>query len=522
MSASITVRDRRTLPFFMVRLRALQEIRNSISGPRRARALGLYTLLCQMANEQRDVGEQLRVTATYRELTGRGGVSAKTLKVLLLALRAANAARHEIRVDPLQGSMPSLLHLPTQDGPWVGVTVSMAARLAAQTAIPVLPALGLLAVLLEFCDEQREAHGGQLAETTRANVALRVGCGVDTLDTWAKALQDAGVLTITRRRGHGGANLPNIWEITEASQQPAIGDAEAHADQGPQTDTTMAESGPHPPGVGDTPGPRHDITMAEAEQHPPGVTATPGPTDGDALADSEQHPGGKSATAVSDERPINGRGGDQAEGLTPENSFPPTPTGADRMGEAHSVEIEELCEYLAASLSRRATPAILRRPGGWAVAGDTWRTHAAIVLADIDLARARRAVDYLEGDTVLGSQIRTMQALAKRLDEILLRVAATDQRNGAASRSPARANGGAPPWAQAQQRIQDAIRRHGAGGSAAARRALADVHPAYAVFVDSVGWTSLCRDDPQRRQWDWQQAWKQACDTASDSTEEAA
>lgn len=66
MSSAVVVRDRRTLPFFMVRLGVLQEIRQHISGPKRARALDLYTLLCQMANEQRDVGEQIRVTATYR------------------------------------------------------------------------------------------------------------------------------------------------------------------------------------------------------------------------------------------------------------------------------------------------------------------------------------------------------------------------------------------------------------------------------------------------------------------------
>ena len=67
MNAGVVVRDRRALPFFMVRVRALQEIRQHISGPRRARALGLHTLLCQMTNKQRDVGEQIRVTATYRE-----------------------------------------------------------------------------------------------------------------------------------------------------------------------------------------------------------------------------------------------------------------------------------------------------------------------------------------------------------------------------------------------------------------------------------------------------------------------
>lgn len=146
MNSSVVVGDRRALPFFMVRLRALQEIRQHISGPKRARALGLYTMLCQMANEQRDVGEQIRVAATDRQLTDRGGVSPQTLRTLLIALHGARAARPEVRVDAFQGSLPTLFHLPTQEGPWVGVTVIMAQRLAAQTKVATLPALGLLVV----------------------------------------------------------------------------------------------------------------------------------------------------------------------------------------------------------------------------------------------------------------------------------------------------------------------------------------------------------------------------------------
>lgn len=146
MSAAVVVRDRRTLPFFIVRLQALQEIRQHISSPKRARALGLYTLLCEMANEQRDIGEQVRVSATYAQITDRGKLTSKTLRTLLAALQAARAARPEVRVDAFQGSLPTLFHLPTQEGPWVGVTVIMAQRLAAQTKVATLPALGLLVV----------------------------------------------------------------------------------------------------------------------------------------------------------------------------------------------------------------------------------------------------------------------------------------------------------------------------------------------------------------------------------------
>lgn len=184
MSAAITVRDRRDLPFFMVRLHALKEIRNTIGGPRRARALGLYVLLCQIANEQRVDGEHTRLVATWDELARRGSMSKKMLKILSVTLDAAGTARFETRIDPLRGSMPSLIHLRIHDGPWIGLTVTTADRLVNDATAGPLPALGLLAVLLELCAEQRAALGGQRAETTRSDVARRVGCSTDTLDAW--------------------------------------------------------------------------------------------------------------------------------------------------------------------------------------------------------------------------------------------------------------------------------------------------------------------------------------------------
>ena len=66
-----------------------------------------------------------------------------------------------------------------------------------------------------------------------------------------------------------------------------------------------------------------------------------------------------------------------------------------------------------------------------------------------------------------------------------------------------------------------AIRRHGTKRAAAAAE-LAAVHPAYEPFIELVGWTNLCREDPQKRQWDWQQAWKQAVGAVTDTTAEEA
>ena len=189
------------------------------------------------------------------------------------------------------------------------------------------------------------------------------------------------------------------------------------------------------------------------------------------------------------------------------------------MGERSISDVDRLCEHLAASLARRASPAILRRPGGWHVAADAWRRSAAEILGEIDLSRAIAAIECLEADAYLARHIRTMPALADRLDEVLLLGSAVNARS--TTRSAGQPSNGAPAWAEAHQQITAAIRRHGAG-RAAATAELAALHPAYEPFIELVGWTSLCRDDPQKRQWDWQQAWKQATSTTPETTAQEA
>ena len=508
MNAGVVVRDRRALPFFMVRVRALQEIRQHISGPRRARALGLHTLLCQMTNEQRDVGEQRRVTATYRQLTERGGLSSQTLNKLLVALDAARAVRPERRVDAFHGSLPTLFHLPTQDDPWVGVTVIMAQRLAAQTKIKLLPALGLLVVLLEFCDEQREEHGGQLAETTRAKVAARVGCAVDTLDTWANALQAAGVLTITRRRETGGPNLPNLWEITEAGKDPAIADVDDQAAQGRQEDKAPAAPAQHPDGGRTTPPRRDDNTPAAEEQHPPGAGTTPGPHADNTPAAAGQCQGGDSATPVGLAPPINERGRDQTEGLAAENGFPPTPGSADggpEKGEGFRTVLE-LC-------AKRSSRSSRKRGARRRDAATTPTPTCGMPLPRGSSSTTRRTRCSTRSRTWSPIRSSGRRCAACLTSSATSRISATAPTPPAAAHRPRRRSpGGAPTWADAHSQIRLAIRRHGAGGRAAARTELFEQHPAYGRFVDAVGWDALCHASASQADYEWKQAWKHACD----------
>jgi len=214
----VTIRDRRELPFFQVRLKAVQAIRTELNGPRRLRTIGFYGLLCQLANEQRHTGEHRRLQFTYDLLANRGGIARRNVKVMLDYLQHAGVARYERLTDAERGATVSILHLLVHNGSWTPISVAMADRLA--TPRPgghPLRELGLLIILLEFCAAQRESQDGVTAEVTRGEIADQAGLTVDRVDQCNHHLQDAGVLTITRRRSsNGGRHLASLYTIHEA------------------------------------------------------------------------------------------------------------------------------------------------------------------------------------------------------------------------------------------------------------------------------------------------------------------
>ena len=214
----VTIRDRRELPFFQVRLKAVQAIRTELNGPRRLRTIGFYGLLCQLANEQRHTGEHRRLQFTYDLLANRGGIARRNVKVMLDYLQHAGVARYERLTDAERGATVSILHLLVHNGSWTPISVAMADRLA--TPRPgghQLRELGLLIILLEFCAAQRESQDGVTAEVTRGEIADQAGLTVDRVDQCNHHLQDAGVLTITRRRSsNGGRHLASLYTIHEA------------------------------------------------------------------------------------------------------------------------------------------------------------------------------------------------------------------------------------------------------------------------------------------------------------------
>ena len=126
----IEIRDRRELPFFQVRLRALRQIRSQVDGPRRVRTVGFYALICQIANEQRHTGQHRTVQITYEQLAHRSGAGRSSIRRLLDVLCAARVIDYGLVNDPTRAAPVGVMQLLIHDDPWEAITVAMANEIA--------------------------------------------------------------------------------------------------------------------------------------------------------------------------------------------------------------------------------------------------------------------------------------------------------------------------------------------------------------------------------------------------------
>jgi hypothetical protein len=65
----------------------------------------------QLANEQRNIGQQRRVRYSYDLLAARGGVSKGNIAKMLTSLEQAGVLRRQTQPDPERGGSISIAHL---------------------------------------------------------------------------------------------------------------------------------------------------------------------------------------------------------------------------------------------------------------------------------------------------------------------------------------------------------------------------------------------------------------------------
>ena len=493
---AVQVRDRRDLPFFQVRLNAVTAIREVTAGPRRLRAIGFYALLCQLANEQRHVGEHRTVRVTYDALAGRARMSKRSVKLMLDALQRAHVIRYERLNDPDRGAVVSLLHLLILDEPWIAITVAMANQLAApRPSGHLLRDLGQVVVLLEFCAEQRAEHGGLAAEVTRGAIADRTGLAVDRVDDCNRALENCGLLQIERRRAsNGGRYLPSVYTIREAP--------------------TAAHQG----GVS-VPGQRRNGTAKAADGYPQGgVSVLPESQIGTGKAADRYRDSGETATPSTIPPPSYARAGQDVEHISVENipslSTSRTPEG----GEDRTSSYEKLCEALLAAWA----PALGDSPrSAYERDRERWLVAAAGLLQRHPAERLASALSYMVTDEILGSQALTMSGFAKVADQLIARAYARQQRL-ATRLTPGPSTGERLGWEDAKQRLQKAIQRHGREGREGAMRELREQSPLLPRFVEQVRWGSLCEQPLQYVERRYAELWRELIEQVNEQGEEPA
>jgi len=512
--ATVQLRDGR---FVMLPVQRIEATRQSVPGLLRQRALWLVACLHLLADEQRHElgGSAARISQS--DLAAFTGLSPKSLTKITRALLLEPALEITRPLGPT-GPEPTIYRLlGDPSGPRVLITHRALRALRAHVPAGVLA--GTFATYLtiaELANEQR----ADTVTASRQVIARIVGVSsTRSIDEYVAALQNARLIckhALCTRAGQ----QPVTWELVEPGDQHTDTHATPAAAMLSNALGALRNLNSDPVQISAGPDAEPHLTPCNLDGDP--VQSGSGPS---ATGDLTRRNLGQSPSAecqdpaVAPAAPI-ARAGDGRQDKQPQDTLNPNPTmrDAQRGGGGPSREaVEQLCTHFAASLARRATPAILRRPGGWLAAADAWRRAATSILAEIELDRAVRAIDCIEADAYLARHIRDMPTLAERLEEVLLHLSALDARAGT-TQSPATSS--APAWAEANQRISAAIRRHGTTRSAAIVE-LSLEHQAYELFIGLVGWTNLCREDPQRRQWDWQQAWKQACQTAT-NTEEAA
>ena len=401
----------------MVYKQALEAIHEHSEGAARGKALGLYVVLSDLANEQRHVGQHRRIEATYNDLIERlrtpkkrGSIGRSSLRELLTVLDDAAVAHYTVQIDPRIGRIPSVIEIPEQRGRHIQVTIKSIRSLAAQP-IDLLPALGLIATLLALCDDQ----GAPQAEASRKHITGQLGWRSSrTLDALVTALESAGLLKVTQQRDERGRSRPSLWDVIEPDE--SLGTSAAICSE-PGADSGLSGSG----------GGTVRVQAKDDRGAKPGLSSSSTGTVG--VQPQERQGADCTSSGPAAAGPY-ARVGDVRE-KDKKTPTPPSPSGpgAPVGGKQRTEDLEEmLCEALLATLQP------LNGDGPRRVfeqKRSQWLRAAGEVLSRYSIEQTHVAMAYMLTDRVKGSAGVTMPGFAR----VVRRTAVPRRKRGNASPS---------------------------------------------------------------------------------------
>jgi hypothetical protein len=493
----VTIADRRELPFFMVYTHAVVAIRDHTAGPRRVRTIGFYGLLCQLANEQRNIGQQRRVRYSYDLLAARGGVSKGNIAKMLTCLERAGVLRRETQADPERGGSISIAHLLIHEHSFIAVTVPMADRLAApRDGGHLLRDLGLIIVLLEFCVRQGPEGTWTQAQVTRAQIAEHAGLHVERVDDCHHILEAAGLLTIERRRANnGGRNLPSIYTVHEAPLSQG-GETELAA-RGSETSRAVGRNGQ---GGGTELAGRPNETPRAAEQNSQGENA--------AIGGADPPP---SNTRAADGGPEEQRENFQSGQPEPVVGKEPVAYGTSDW------VIEAFIDAWTPALGNSPAVRYSRDTRRWAEAADR-------LLERLEPQRIAAGFAHMVIDPYIGGKATTLPDFDRIAEELIAKHFASGNGGRHSTVLPQAGELGSPDatrlsWPAAKDHLARAIQRHGRDHRAAALAELGAVNPNLERFVLTARWTVLCEHPLHYAERQYRDLWAELTERAHDNQE---
>jgi len=356
---------------------------------------------------------------------------------------------------------------------------------------PPLGRLSLYVTLVALAGEQRDLFPGgnrRYARASQPELAKLSGLSVSSVKRAITTLKTAG-LVIERPQPAAALKTKSVYRLVDPGQQTAdhCSANRSQPDRPLVHTATDVSSQPDRQTV-------HSQTDVEPE---PNRWSAHSPTDASPWTDRSSAP-----------RPTHEPLTDPAYACVDDRQNPETQKQISSLADPDTNgEKETEADRLITTFAAWTRHALGDRRAAALYDAASWRRAANQLLEQYDLDRILAGIDRLRRDALLADRATTLPAFAAIAERAIARAAA--DRAYSAHRQPA--GGEVPSWSDAFADIAKAIRRHGEAGRRQARDELVARNPAFGPFIDAVGWTALCREPAERHQYDWKQAWTQAC-----------
>jgi len=492
--------------FYMVPSAAVTKARRRLSGAHLTEALAALICLARESYAQHGASrdEQQTCEVNLDALSARVlGVSrARALRVLDNLVDAGALTKHAHRFDTARGRLPTEIAFVDLAVTFAYISGAAFRALALQepNAKPAFGPLALYLTLVGLGGEQRDKFPNANRRTATASqpeLARLSGLSVSSVKRALDTLKHAGLL-ITRPQPDNTLKTTAIYRLIDPVESAATAPIAADISEGQAIETSND---------GGFCGP---LTVIPTTAHTP-TDDSPQPDRPSAHSATDVGSQDDRSTARSDTdgqltepscARVQHRQITDQQIQTSHLTMPCSQEGGEELDRLLSV----FCDWRRQVLGDRRFEALYDE-ARWMQAGRT-------LLKQYDLERLLAGIDRVRRDSLLADKATTLPAFAQIADRAISRAAADRAYSAHRQHTP-----DAPSWTEASAAITKAISKHGEGGKTVARQQLEQLHHAYGPFIDTVGWTALCRESLERHQYDWKRAWEQACIT---STQEAA